>query len=199
VTLRRKLAVAAAVLVSPLVASCGFNVATDQVYTPGVGVNERAGSVDVLHALVVSGAEGSGTVIAGLANNDQETPDALMGVTGSSGTQVTPGSPVEIPAGGFVQLANETPISIEGQEITAGSFVTVTFEFERAQSVTVEVPVVERTGDYAEIPVPSVAPTTSAPAEGHGSPTEEGQSTPTEAQTPSEGHSTPAGEPTGGH
>lgn len=169
-TLRRNLAVAAAVLVSPLAASCGFDVATDQVYTPGVGVNDRSGSVDVLHALVVSGAHGSGTVIAGLANNDQARADRLVAVTGSSGTRVAPTQPVEVPSGGFVQLADETPISIEGEEIASGKFVTVTFEFERSQSVTVEVPVVARRGDYAEIPVPSVAPTTEAPevhTEGH--------------------------------
>ena len=45
-------------------------------YTPSVGVNDRDGDIDVLHALVVSGAEGSGTVVAALVNNQQED-DAL--------------------------------------------------------------------------------------------------------------------------
>jgi len=60
VPLRRSVAVAALVI-TPLMTSCGFNQPTDRVYTPSVGVNDRSGQVDVLHALVVSGADGSGT------------------------------------------------------------------------------------------------------------------------------------------
>lgn len=183
-TLRRKLVVAAVVLASPLVASCGFDVATDQVYTPAEGVNDRSGSVDVLNALVVSGAHGSGTVIAGLANNDTARADALTTVSGSMGTQVTPGAPVDIPGGGFVQLADEAPVTIEGKEITAGRFVTVTFEFKRAQSVTLEVPVVAHRGDFADVQVPSSeTPTTTTPE----APTEGATETPTETpQGPTE-------------
>lgn len=164
VTLRRS--IAAAVLLVPMLASCGFNEPTDRVYTPGVGVNERSGTVDVLHALVVSGADGSGTVIAGLSNNDQQEGDALTRISGSgedSGITVTLDGPVEIDRGASVQLADETEISVEGESITPGAFVRLTFEFESSESVTVEVPVVARRGDYAEIPVPSVAPTTATP------------------------------------
>lgn len=166
VTLRRS--IAAAVLLVPVLASCGFNEPTDRVYTPGVGVNERSGTVDVLHALVVSGADGSGTVIAGLSNNDQEEGDALTRISGSgedSGLTVTLDGPVEIDPGASAQLAYETEISVEGESIKPGNFVELTFDFERGESVTVEVPVVARRGDYAEIPVPSVAPTTAAPEE----------------------------------
>ena len=166
VTLRRS--IAAAVLLVPVLASCGFNEPTDRVYTPGVGVNERSGTVDVLHALVVSGADGSGTVIAGLSNNDQEEGDALTRNSGSgedSGLTVTLDGPVEIDRGASVQLVDETEAAVEGESITPGAFVQLTFDFERGESVTVEVPVVARRGDYAEIPVPSVAPTTAAPEE----------------------------------
>jgi hypothetical protein len=165
-TLRRS--IAAAVLLVPVLASCGFNEPTDRVYTPGVGVNERAGTVDVLHALVVSGADGSGTVIAGLSNNDREQDDALTRITGAgedAGLSVTFEAPLEIPRGGLVQLADETEVSVEGDSITPGAFVELTFSFEQGENVTVEVPVVARRGDYAEIPVPSVAPTTAAPEE----------------------------------
>ena len=63
----RPLAIAAAVLAlaAPL-SSCGFDYATERDYTPGSGANNREGVVDVLSAVVVSGAEGSGTFVASL-------------------------------------------------------------------------------------------------------------------------------------
>lgn len=167
VTLRRSTATAAAVLLVPALAACGFDRPTDRVYNPGVGVNDRSGSVDVLHALVVSGADGSGTVTAGLANNDVEEADALTGITGADGSGVTVEleGEIEVPRGGSVQLLDENAIPVEGEEIAAGNFVTLVFTFERGATVTVEVPVVARRGDYADVPVPSVAPTTAAPEE----------------------------------
>lgn len=154
VNLRRRVAVVALVL-APVVSSCGFDAPTDQVYTPGEGVNERSGSVDVLHALIVSGSEGSGTVIAGLSNNDQASGDALTEVAGAgedSGLSVRFRSPVELDEGGSVQLADETPIFVEGERVKPGNFVELTFTFENGEPVTLEVPVVERTGDYADVP-----------------------------------------------
>jgi hypothetical protein len=171
VTLRRSVAVAALVI-TPLMTSCGFNNPTDRVYTPSVGVNDRSGQVDVLHALVVSGADGSGTVVAGLVNNDQEEADTLTRVAGAGEDQtiqVSLDGPVEVPARGSVQLVDETEISVEGEAVTSGAFVELAFTFERGETVTVDVPVVARRGDYAEVPVPSVAPTTATPEdEEHG-------------------------------
>ena len=80
VNVRRSLAVAALVLTAPVLSSCGvgFGAQTDQVYNPAAGVDVHSGSVDVLNALIVSGTDGSGTVIATLVNNDQvhATPSA---------------------------------------------------------------------------------------------------------------------------
>ena len=55
----RSLATAAAVvaLAVPLT-SCGFSYATERDYTPAGGANNREGVVDLLSAVVVSGAEG---------------------------------------------------------------------------------------------------------------------------------------------
>lgn len=150
--LRRGLVAAAALLVVPALASCGFDKPTDRVYTPSVGVNERSGTVDVLHALVVSGEDGSGTFIAGLANNDTDEADRLTNLAGDDGAvAVTGGGPVKIPAGGFVQLADEGGVPLEGEALRPGAFVTLTLTFERGESVTVEVPVVDRRGDYEDV------------------------------------------------
>lgn len=157
VTLRRSIATAAAVLLVPTLSACGFDRPTDRVYNPGVGVNERSGSVDVLHALVVSGEDGSGTVVAGLVNNDLEEDDALTGIQGAGedrAVSVTLDGDVEIPARGSVQLVDETEVSVEGESVAPGNFVTLTFSFERGANVTLDVPVVDRRGDYADVPVP---------------------------------------------
>lgn len=156
VTLRRSIAVAALVL-APMLSACGLNQPTDRVYNPGVGVNERSGQVDVLHAAVVSGEDGSGTLVAGLANNTQKG-DALTQVAGSgedSGVTATLSAPIKIAPGSAVQLADEkTPVAVKGQGVTSGTFVTLTFSFQNAESVTLDVPVVAHRGDFADVPLP---------------------------------------------
>lgn len=167
VTLRRSIAVAALVL-APVVSSCGFNSPTDRVYTPGVGVNERSGSVDVLNALVVSGAEGSGTLVGTLVNNDTGEDDALTQIAGDgddTNVAIALDGKVELTKGSSVSLSDESEIAVEGETVKPGAFVELTFSFERGESVTVELPVVARSGTYADVPVPSVAPTTAAPEE----------------------------------
>lgn len=162
VTFRRSIAAAAVALAATSLSSCGFNAPTDQVYTPGVGVNDRSGTVDVLHALVVSGEDGSGTVIAGLVNNDLENDDALTGVTGA-GDDATievadSGDRVEIPSAELYQLAEEGNISVTGSQVRPGQFIELTFAFENAASITVEVPVVSSDNeDFVDVPLPSDA------------------------------------------
>ena len=165
-SLRRSIAVAALAL-APVLTSCGFDQPTDRVYTPGVGVNDRDGEVDVLNALIVSGAAGSGSVVATLSNNDLAEADRLTGISGAgdNNAQITLESPIEIPRGGSVSVSDEAEVSVEGEQITSGAFVPITFTFENAEPVTIEVPVVARRGPYSDIPVPSVAPTTAAPTE----------------------------------
>ena len=156
----RTTVVAAILLAAPLLSSCGvnFDAQTDQDYMPGLGVNDRSGTVDVLHALVVSGSAGSGTVVAALVNNNQETPDRLVEVTGAAdqGTQVTlSGGPLDIPADGALQLANEGDVTVTGDRVAAGKFVTLSFAFENSETITVEAPVYANTDDFADVPVPS--------------------------------------------
>lgn len=165
-SLRRSIAVAALVL-TPVLTSCGFNQPTDRVYTPGVGVNDRDGEVDVLNALIVSGAPGSGSVVATLSNNNVDEPDQLTDISGAgeNNAQISLESPIEIPRGGSVSVSDEAEVSVEGDLINSGAFVEITFTFENAEPVTIEVPVVARRGPYSDLPVPSVAPTSAAPTE----------------------------------
>jgi hypothetical protein len=161
VNVRRSIAAAAVLLAAPALSSCGvsFGAQTDQVYTPSAGVDDRSGQVDVLNALIVSGTDGSGTVVATLVNNDQQTDDTLKGVSGAgkdAGMTVKPGGDTTIPAGGLLNLATKGAVTIRGQRVVPGNFVTITFSFDRAQSVTLDVPVVSHSNpDYAGVKVPS--------------------------------------------
>lgn len=147
------LASAALVLSVPALASCGFDYATDRYYTPGVGANERSGSVDVLAGVIVSSEPGSGTLIASFSNNSTEEATTLEGLGG----EVSAASfrPVEIPAGGLVNLA-EPPadITVEG-DFEAGDFVPVTLTFGTGEEVDLELPVVPNDGDYAGLDGPA--------------------------------------------
>lgn len=160
VTVRRGIAAVSVVVVAPLLSGCfpgNFDAATDQVYTPATGVNDRSGSVDVLNAMIVSGEDGAGTVVAALVNNDTRDADQLTSITGAGeeeGVTVEGGS-VPIPADGLVQLADEALPTATGEAIQTGRFVTLTFAFEQAESVTLDVPVIARQGAYAEVPVPN--------------------------------------------
>jgi len=161
VNVRRSIAAAAVLLAVPAVSACGvsFGAQTDQVYNPTVGVDDQSGQVYVLNALIVSGSNGSGTVVASLVNNDQQTADTLKGVSGAgkdSSLSVKLGGDTTIPAGGLLNLATQSNITARGQRIVPGNFVEITFSFDRAQAITVGVPVVSHSDpDYAGVKVPT--------------------------------------------
>jgi hypothetical protein len=160
VSVRRRLATAVLVLAVPAVSGCGinFDAQTGQVYNPSVGVDDRSGSVDVLNALVVSGAQGSGTVIATLVNNDQTHADSLTALSGAgrdSSLQITTGGTTRIPAQGLLNLAEEGRNFVRGSRVQAGYFVEITFSFDRGKSVTMGVPVVSADQpEYGGVPLP---------------------------------------------
>lgn len=146
----------AALAAAPLLAGCGFNVQTDHIYQPGVGVNDRAGAVDVLAAVVVADKAGQGTLLATLVNNNQSKADKLSSVS-SPNAQVS-ATPTNIPAEGSVNLAQTGGLQMTGTP-TPGGYVTVTFTFANAQAATLNVPVVDATGEYATFAPGSAAAT----------------------------------------
>ena len=140
-----RLVAGALVLALPLLTSCGFNKATDKVYTPGAGTNDRDGDVDVLAAVVVAAQPGSGTFLASLSNNSSTDAAELTEMAGAGEWQdLTFGEidpPIEIAPQGFVNLVDEPGISVTG-DYGAGDFVELTLSFESGDTVTMNVPVV---------------------------------------------------------
>ncbi|MQW76166.1 hypothetical protein GHK92_09790 [Nocardioides sp. dk4132] len=145
--LRRKLtlAVSATVLAVPVLSSCGFDYATDRVYTPAAGTNNRDEDVDVVGAVVVAAQPGSGTFVAGLSNNDPDEPRTLVSVAGE-GVNLKGLKDLEIPPRGYVNLADED-VHVDG-EVAAGGYVTLQLEFDTGDAVELNVPVVTNCDEF---------------------------------------------------
>ncbi|HYH73056.1 MAG TPA: hypothetical protein VD764_07550 [Nocardioides sp.] len=148
----RPLATAAAVLALAVpLSSCGFDYATDREYSPAGGANNREGEVDVLSAVVVSAAEGSGTFVASLSNN-QDEEQTFTGVSGDEGAAVTAAEfePIAIAAGGLVNLAEPPADILLTGEFEAGDFVPLSVDFGNGERIMLNVPVVANDFGYWE-------------------------------------------------
>lgn len=166
-----RLVAGALVLALPLLGSCGFNKATDQVYTPGAGTDDRSQDVDVLSAVIVAAQANSGTFIASLSNNLTTKDAELTGVAGAgdwSDLTITPSElSIKIPARGLVNLVNEDPITVRG-DFAPGQNAALTLTFASGDSVTMPVPVVFACNYYegldssASEPSESASPTDSS-------------------------------------
>ena len=184
-TLRRSVALSLGglVLAAPLLTACGFNYATDRVYTPASGVNNRDADVDVLGAVIVSGQDDSGTFIATFANNNTENKATVESLAGAGGNtiQADSFSPIKIDEGGLVNLATDGGIPVTGT-FTAGNFIPVTLTFGDGERVEMKVPVVpDDSGDYAGLDSSSASPSES-PSE---TPSESSTESPSESPSAS--------------
>lgn len=148
----RLLAAGALVLAAPALASCGFDYATDRVYTPGVGTNDRSTEIDVLSAVVVSAEDGAGTIVASFVNNNNEDDGTITAIEGAGEDEaltVEGFSTITVPANGMVNLAEaETPITVSG-DFDSGAFLTLRFTFGDGSTVEQDVPTVPDCFEYA--------------------------------------------------
>ena len=146
------IAAAALVLSTPALSACGFNAATDRVYTPGAGANHREASVDVLNAVIVAAEDGSGQLVATMSNNSATEPALLSAAQGSGQptAQVETGS-LEVPPRAAVNLAEDGGLPATG-DFELGDFVPMTFRFSTAEgteSIEIKVPVVPDGAEFA--------------------------------------------------
>jgi hypothetical protein len=169
-----RLVAGALVLALPLLGSCGFDKATDKVYTPGAGTNDRAGDVDILSAVIVSAQPDSGTFIASLSNNEADEDYTLTGVSGAgdwSDLTIDPSDlSIDIPARGFVNLADEDPITVSG-DFTPGQVAELTLTFDSGDSETMDVPIVYACNYYEGLDQSASGATESPSATESASPT----------------------------
>ena len=184
----RAVAAGALVISTPALAACSF--ATDKVYTPAPGTNDRSGDIDILGAAIVASQDGSGTLIATFSNNLRtsiddgfaDVSDKLTGVSGDFTATLADAEALTIPAAGSLQL-NSAEWAVPGIPVNGdfelGDFVAVTFEFAKSEPVTLEVPVVcnanhfagqdvnEASGELADECKPAPAPAHSESGSSH--------------------------------
>lgn len=146
---RRVAPTAALLLISPVLASCGFNYATNRVNNIAMGANDRDGAVDVLGAVVVSGQPDTGTLVVTLINNSDTEEATLDGVagTGEPALEATEFQPVTVSAQDREVLAEEGGVAVEG-DFLPGQFVEVEMTFGDGSALTLDVPVVTPCDEY---------------------------------------------------
>ena len=154
---RRPMAAAIAVLGLPVMSlgltACGFNVQTNEVYNPPVGVNEPFGFISTLNVAIVSDTDGAGTLITTFNNYDTQNDDELVDIAGEGLDFQISGDTV-IPAGGLLVKADGS-MEVRGEDVAAGNFVEFTYTFDRAEQVNIQAPVVSNEDfEYADIPTP---------------------------------------------
>mgnify|MGYP006172282559 FL=1 len=140
--------------------SCSYDNPTDMVYDPAIGVNDQSSDVFVLNAVIVKGSDTStdGTLVTTLVNKAAED-DQLAGVEvggEDQGAGVSGGtSTVELPADESVVLDSDSDLSVSGEPVQDGAFITLTYTFANAEAVTMEVPVVvQGEGYYEDVETP---------------------------------------------
>ena len=136
----------AALLLTGTLSSCGFDLATNRVNTISSGINDRDGEVDVLGAVIISGAPDTGVFVATLSNANPVLPISLTGLAGDVGPAegleaitLAPQSTVSLFDTGGVALSG--PIGL-------GDFVEVELTFDSGQTTSVNIPVVRPCFEY---------------------------------------------------
>ncbi|WP_020578979.1 hypothetical protein [Actinopolymorpha alba] len=156
----------------PALAACAasYGAETQQPYTPSDGVWANSDGLELRNILAVSPKDGSATLIGTILNGGSRD-DRLVNVTFRGGRAAFGTSPITLPAreprvlGVDSSLGRAVPVALEGSPLKSGLVVPLTFEFERAGSVTLDVLVVPDQGPYATVPAPgaTLRPTVSAP------------------------------------
>jgi hypothetical protein len=195
-----RLVAGALVLALPLLGSCGFGKATDRPNTQAAGINNQAGDVKVLSAVIVAAQPDSGTFVATLSNSQADKDFELTGVAGSgvwSDLGIEPSDPaIPLPARGSVNLVNADPITVTG-DFEAGQVAELTLTFDSGDTVTMDVPIVFACNTYEGLDPSQQQPEESEPSTTEPSPgdvpTDGSTVSPTESPTESESPSADSG------
>lgn len=167
---RSRLRLLAAVLAAVTIGLSGcsflYQAQTQRPVTTADGVWANSGDLAIRGVLVVSDQPDHGALI-GMVVNNGSTADRLVGIdVGIS--EITPAPDIEIPAGGAVQLGQRGPgfddsstqlLALTDSSLVPGGTTTVRLTFDHAPAVTLQVQVVDREGDFADVPVPTATPT----------------------------------------
>jgi copper(I)-binding protein len=191
VTSRRWIVAAAAFLAAPVLAGCsvGFDANTNTPYAPVEGAALIAQgaygkqSIHIPQAFILgpdSGGQipwrGSVPVYLNILNSGG-APDTLQAVNAGSVAAAKLAAPVQLPSGQLVDTGKPSPqITLEGlsKALRGGETIRLDFQFANAGVVSMNVPVVTRSREFAAypavegaIPAPTPSPTPTAEEEAH--------------------------------
>jgi hypothetical protein len=157
----------AIVVVAALAALTGceatIGAETSQDYTPGQGVWANTDGLQLRGIVAVAAREGSATLVGTIFNRGRAT-DALVGVAFPRGRSALGAGSVRLPAGTARVLGVDTSqgkaarATLSGASLRPGFVVPMTFDFQRAGSVSLDVLVVRNEGPFATVPVPRSGP-----------------------------------------
>ncbi|MFG1696719.1 copper chaperone PCu(A)C [Nonomuraea sp. NPDC049309] len=187
-TSRRWIVVAAAFLAAPVLAGCGagFDATTNKPYAPNEAQvlieNGRYGSESGIHipqAFILgpdSGAQlpwrGSAPIYLNILNTSG-TPDTLQAVNAGDMGQVKVANPIQLPSNQLVNTGKPSPqLMLEAipKSLRGGETIKLDLQFANAGTISLNVPVVTRSREYATYPpapgaTPAATPTpTPSPA-----------------------------------
>jgi hypothetical protein len=145
-----------ALLLATVLTGCGTD-ATNRINQIQTGTNVRDSEVDVLGAVVVSAADGSGTFVATFVNSsstDDASVESVAGTDETDGLTFDGDTSVDVPASGMVNLADDGGFALTG-DFSAGDFVHLTATFSDGSSADMDVPVVTNCGLWAGLDGPT--------------------------------------------
>ncbi|GAA2755911.1 hypothetical protein [Actinopolymorpha rutila] len=151
----------------PLLAGCGSS-ASQTPYTPADGVWTNHDGLELRNIVAVAPREGEATLV-GTIFNVGAGADTLTGVQLPGGRGKVGSGTVPLPASGTAVLGVDTslgaavPTALTGAGLKPGLVVPVTFRFQRAGTVRLDVLVVPRKGIWATVPPPG-SPTPKLPS-----------------------------------
>lgn len=148
--LRRSTALLVALVAAlPALSACsatGRDAATSQVNQIVMGTDNRDFEVDVLNAVIVAKADGSGTFITTLVNNSSQTDNSMTALEGGQGLDVSTFSAISIPARGLVNLADSGSGIVVTGDFKLGQYVPLTVTLGDGTAIPVNTPVVPDSG-----------------------------------------------------
>ena len=177
----RRLLLGAIAVLLPALAGCeaGFNAPTLQYHPANSGANVMQNGISLSNVFVLGAPIGSavppggraGVFLAIVAQNG----DQLVSVSapGTASAVKVAGGSVDLPAQSLVNLGGPTPqVVLTGltSQLSGGQSIQLSFNFARAGTITIDVPVEPRAYDYATYSPPAIpTPTATARPKAHAS------------------------------
>jgi len=189
VTSRRWIVAAAAFLAAPVLAGCsvGFDANTDQPYAPveAAALIDQGSygqkNIQIPQAFILGPepggqipASGSAPVYLNILNTGT-SPDSLQAISAGSVGTAKLAAPVQLPPDQLVNTGKPNPqIMVEGlaKGLSGGESVQLDLQFANAGTVSMTVPVITRSREFADypavtgaVPAPTPSPTPTATEE----------------------------------